>query len=50
MSENEAVTRYARRLGFRSTGPREGESWMVERGWKVTDWVMTREMWEKQAG
>ena len=50
VSENEAVTRFARRLGFRSTVPREGESWMAERGWKAMDWVMTRETWEKHAG
>jgi ribosomal-protein-alanine N-acetyltransferase len=50
VSENEAVTRFVSRLGFSSTGPREGESWMAERGWKAMDWVMTRETWEKQAG
>ncbi len=50
VSENDAVTRFASRLGFRSTGPREGESWMVERGWKAIDWVLTRETWEEQAG
>jgi RimJ/RimL family protein N-acetyltransferase len=50
VSENEAVNRFASRLGFSSTGPREGESWMVERGWQAMDWVMTRETWEKQAG
>ena len=50
VSENEAVNRFASRLGFRSGIPREGEPWMVERGWNATDWVMTREMWEKQAG
>ena len=50
VSENESVTRFASRLGFRSTGPRESEPWMVERGWKAMDCVMTREAWEKQAG
>jgi RimJ/RimL family protein N-acetyltransferase len=48
--ENEAVTRFASRLGFSSGVPREGEPWMAERGWKATDWVMTRETWEKLAG
>ena len=50
VSENEAVKRFASRLGFSSAVPREGESWMVERGWKAMDWVMTRETWERQAG
>ena len=50
VSENEAVKRFVSRLGFRSTGPREGESWMAERGWKAMDWVLTRQTWEKQAG
>lgn len=50
VSENEAVKRFASRLGFSSGVPREGEPWMAERGWKATDWVMTREAWEKQAG
>ena len=46
VSENEAVKRFVSRLGFSSTGPREGESWMVDRGWKATEWVITREAWE----
>ena len=50
VSENEAVKRFASRLGFCSNGPCEGESWMVERGWKAMDWVLTRETWEKHAG
>ena len=50
VSENEAVRRFASRLGFCSGVAREGEPWMVERGWKATDWVMTREAWENQAG
>lgn len=49
VAENEAVNRFVSRLGFRSSGPREGESWMVERGWKAIDWVLTRETWETQA-
>jgi RimJ/RimL family protein N-acetyltransferase len=50
VSENEAVNRFASRLGFSSRVPREGEPWMLERGWTATDWVMTRETWENRAG
>ncbi|MBM3779295.1 MAG: GNAT family N-acetyltransferase [Acidimicrobiia bacterium] len=50
VSENEAVKKFAGRLGFVSGVPRQGEPWMLERGWSATDWVMTCEMWEKQAG
>ena len=47
VAENEPVTRFVSRLGFVSSGPRDGESWMAERGWKAMDWVITREDWEK---
>jgi ribosomal-protein-alanine N-acetyltransferase len=50
VSENEAVKRFASRLGFHSGVPHEGDQWMVERGWTAVDWVLTREAWEQQAG
>lgn len=50
VSENEAWKNFASRLGFCPDAPWKGEPWMAERGWKATDWVITREMWDQQAG
>jgi RimJ/RimL family protein N-acetyltransferase len=46
VSENDAVTKFASRLGFTAGGSREGDSWIAERGWHATDWVMSRAAWE----
>jgi RimJ/RimL family protein N-acetyltransferase len=50
VAENEAVSKFVRRLGFSSRAPRPGEPWMQERGWNALDWVMTRETWNQLAG
>src|SRR5688572_303792 len=50
VSENEAVTKLMRRLGFSRGTTRQGDAWMAERGWSVVDWVITRETWQRLAG
>ena len=50
VSENETVTKFARRLGFNPGPARQGEAWMTERDWRAVDWVITRETWEELAG
>jgi len=50
VSENEAVTKFVRRLGFSRGTARRGDAWMAERGWSAVDWVITRETWERLAG
>ena len=50
VSENEAVTRLAGRLGFKPGTPRRGDHWMTERNWNALDWVITRETWEQTQG
>jgi RimJ/RimL family protein N-acetyltransferase len=50
VAENEAVSKFARRLGFTARAARPGEPWMKERGWNALDWVLTRETWNQLAG
>jgi len=50
VSENEAVTRLVRRLGFSQGTVRQGDAWMTRRGWSAVDWVITRETWERCGG
>ena len=50
ISENEAVTKLVRRLGFDRGTIRRGDAWMDERGWNAVDWVLTSETWERLAG
>jgi RimJ/RimL family protein N-acetyltransferase len=49
VSQNEAVSKFVRRLGFIPGAPRQGDTWMSERGWSAVDWVITREKWEQHA-
>ena len=46
VSDNEAVTKFARRMGFTAGPPRQGDAWMTQRGWSAVDWSLTREIWE----
>ena len=48
VSDNDAVTKFARRIGFTAGRPRQGDAWMTERGWKAVDWSITREVWEER--
>jgi RimJ/RimL family protein N-acetyltransferase len=50
VSENEAVTKFVRRLGFDRVTIRRGDAWMDERGWSAVDWLLTRETWERLSG
>ena len=50
VSDNEAVTKFVRRLGFNRGAIRRGDAWMAERGWSAVDWVITRETWERCGG
>jgi RimJ/RimL family protein N-acetyltransferase len=50
ISENEAVTKFVRQLGFSLGTARRGDAWMAERGWNSVDWVITRETWQRLAG
>jgi RimJ/RimL family protein N-acetyltransferase len=45
VSDNDAVTKFARPIGFSAGRPREGDAWMTERGWKAVDWSITRDVW-----
>jgi len=47
VSENEAVTKFAARLGLEPGTPRRGDTWMTERNWRAVDWVITRDTWER---
>jgi RimJ/RimL family protein N-acetyltransferase len=49
VAENEAVAKFARRLGFTPGTARPGEAWMKERNWRALDWVITRETWNQPA-
>ena len=49
VSENEAVTQFAQRLGFKRGTPRRGDVWMIERNWSAVDWVITRETWQRSS-
>ena len=48
--ENEAVSKFARRLGFTPGSARPGEAWVRERNWSALDWVLTRETWKELVG
>ena len=50
ISENEAVTKFVRQLGFNRGTARRCDAWMAERGWSAVDWVITRETWQRLAG
>ena len=50
VSENQAVTKFMRRLGFDRGAVRPGDAWMAERGWSAVEWVITREAWELYGG
>jgi RimJ/RimL family protein N-acetyltransferase len=47
VSDNDAITTFARRIGFTPSRPRQGDAWMTERGWKAVDWSITRDVWEE---
>ena len=47
VSDNDAVTKFARRIGFTAGRPGEGDAWMTERGWKAVDWSITHDVWEE---
>jgi RimJ/RimL family protein N-acetyltransferase len=49
VAENEAVSKFVRRLGFSPGIVRTGEPWMTERNWTALDWVITRETWNLRA-
>jgi RimJ/RimL family protein N-acetyltransferase len=46
VSENEAVAKFVRRLGFAPGMHRQGGAWMQEKGWSAMDWRLTREAWQ----
>jgi RimJ/RimL family protein N-acetyltransferase len=45
VAENEAVAKFARRLGMASCPARERPAWMRERNWNAMEWVLTRAAW-----
>ena len=49
VSQNEAVAKFVRRLGFTPGIPRAGDQWMTQRGWSAVDWTLSRETWEHLA-
>lgn len=47
--ENEALTKFVRRLGFSPGIHRHGDAWMEEKGCSAMNWRLTRESWQRQA-
>jgi ribosomal-protein-alanine N-acetyltransferase len=45
VAENEAVAKFARRLGFTPRPAPQRDDWMRERSWNAMHWVITREAW-----
>jgi ribosomal-protein-alanine N-acetyltransferase len=45
VAENEAVTKFAQRLGLVQRPARHNEAWMSERNWNAVEWVITRAAW-----
>lgn len=45
VAENEAVARFARRLGLTPRAARQSDDWMKERNWTAVEWVITRDAW-----
>lgn len=46
ISANARVTSLAHRYGFVAVSSRPGSDWMRARGWRQTEWQLTRERWE----
>jgi ribosomal-protein-alanine N-acetyltransferase len=45
VAENEAVAKFARRLGLEPRPAAHREEWMKERNWNAMEWVITRGAW-----
>ncbi len=45
VSRNEGAAKLVRKLGFVSTGMRNGPPWMQSRGWQLQDWELGRAAW-----
>jgi [ribosomal protein S5]-alanine N-acetyltransferase len=45
VSQNEAVAKFARRLGLAPRPAKHNEDWMTERNWTAVEWVITRDAW-----
>ncbi|MBD2211198.1 GNAT family N-acetyltransferase [Calothrix sp. FACHB-156] len=50
VSANLRIARLALRYGFVKIGTILSPDWMRERGWSQTEWLLTRESWESEAG
>ena len=46
VAQNEALARFARRLGLAPRAARRTEEWMTPRGWTAVEWVITRDAWQ----
>lgn len=49
VSENGRIAKLVRKLGFSEAGTRTGDAWMQQKGWKFTDWVLTKDAWDRGA-
>jgi RimJ/RimL family protein N-acetyltransferase len=45
VAENDAVAKFARRLGFTPRPAAHRYEWLRERNWNVMEWVITRDAW-----
>lgn len=45
VAENEAVAKFARRLGLAPRPAKRTEAWLAERNWSAVEWVITRDAW-----
>jgi RimJ/RimL family protein N-acetyltransferase len=45
VSENEAVAKFAQRLGLTPRPAPQRDDWMKERSWSAVEWAITRDAW-----
>ena len=45
VTENVRIAKLVRKLGFAAVGARRGREWMNDKGWTLTDWLLTRSVW-----
>ena len=45
VAQNEAVAKFARRLGLAARAAPHTDAWMTERGWTAVEWAITRGEW-----
>lgn len=49
VTQNVRIVRLVRRLGFVEGATRADDEWMRARGWTLTEWVLTKDVWARGA-